>query len=172
MRYQILNQLRHPHARLTLEVDAPAPQGTGADLKGNVVGRVELTNAGKSITARGRLAGEATLHCSRCLCDFPWAFEIDFLETCALREVDDPREYQAEEDEDDPIPILDEKVVDLTELVRQLVAVEVPYRPLCQPDCAGLCPRCGADLNQGPCGCDRDDADPRWAKLKDLLGGS
>jgi len=171
MRYQILRQLRQPSGRVVVEVDAPAPPGIGAELTGNVVGRVELTNAGRSVAARGRITGEATLRCSRCLQEFGWPFEIGFVETCALREIDDPVHYQAEEDEEDPIPILDDEIVDLSELVRQLIAVELPYCPLCRPDCAGLCPRCGADLNREPCGCGDESVDPRWAKLKSLNHG-
>ncbi len=168
MRYQILGQLRKPSGRVVVEIDAPAPAGTGAELTGNVVGQAELTNTGKTVTVRGRTAGEATLYCSRCLRDFPWRFDISFVEPCALRQIDDPEQYQVAEDEEEAIPILDADVVDLTELVRQLIAVEVPYRPLCRPDCAGLCPRCGADRNEGKCGCEDEAIDPRWAKLKPL----
>jgi len=169
MRYQLLAQLRKPQGRVVVEIDAPAPSGTGADLVGNVVGQAELTNTGKTVTARGHLAGEALLRCSRCLAEYPWPFEIDFVENCALRQIDDPEQYQAGLDEEDTVPILDEEIVDLAELVRQLIAVEVPFRPLCKPDCAGLCPRCGADLNQGPCGCAEDSVDPRWVQLRSLL---
>ena len=41
-------------------------------------------------------------------------------------------------------------------------------QPLCRPDCRGLCPVCGVDLNQQSCSCGKDDIDPRWEKLKNL----
>jgi len=161
MRYQILGQLRKLSGRVVVEIDAPSPIGTGAELTGNIVGRAELTNTGKTVTVRGRIAGGAALHCSRCLREFPWRFDISFVELGALRQIDDPEQYQLAEDEEEAIPLLDAEMVDLTELVRQLIAVEVPYRPLCRPDCAGLCPRCGADRNEGQCGCDDETIDPR-----------
>lgn len=169
MRYGVLGQLQKPGGRVECQVDDPAPLGTGVDVAGNVVGRVELSNTGTSVVARGYVMGQAVLECSRCLEQFRWPFRVDFTENCCLRQIDDPAEYEAAQDEDEPVPILDEDVVDLSELVRQLIAVEMPLRPLCRPDCAGLCPKCGTDLNSDPCNCGRDHVDPRWAKLKELL---
>lgn len=170
MRYRVLDQLQKPNGRVECEVDAPAPMGTGVDVEGNVVGSVELANTGKSAVARGHLSGQAILECSRCLKDFAWQFDIDFTEDCCLRQIDDPTEYEAVQDEEEPIPLLDEDVIDLSELVRQLIAVEVPLRPLCKAECAGLCPECGTDLNGQQCGCAPGAVDPRWAKLKEILG--
>ncbi len=169
MRYGVLSQLQKPGGRVRCEVDAPAPMGTGVDLAGNVLGRIELSNAGRFVVARGHIRGGAVLECSRCLKQFPWQFRVDFTESCHLRQIDDPTEYEAGQDEDEPIPILDEDVVDLSELIRQLIAVEMPLRPLCRSECAGLCPRCGTDLNEESCNCDRGHIDPRWAKLKEML---
>ena len=42
------------------------------------------------------------------------------------------------------------------------------HTPLCKPDCAGLCSNCGANLNEGPCNCDKEDVDPRFAALRSL----
>jgi DUF177 domain-containing protein len=60
-------------------------------------------------------------------------------------------------------PIVDDEL-DLGPLVRDAVVLELPMAPLCRPDCAGLCPRCGANLNEGDCGCVAP-RDPRWANL-------
>jgi DUF177 domain-containing protein len=60
-------------------------------------------------------------------------------------------------------PIMDDDL-DLGPLVRDAVVLELPMAPLCRPDCAGLCPRCGANLNEGACGCVAP-RDPRWANL-------
>lgn len=59
------------------------------------------------------------------------------------------------------------KVLDLTEAVREELILAAPGFPLCREDCRGLCPRCGADLNQGPCGC-RSGSDPRRKALEEL----
>jgi uncharacterized protein len=60
-------------------------------------------------------------------------------------------------------------VLDLTEAIRQYALLAVPMKPLCREDCAGLCPGCGRNLNQGGCDCPPQEADPRWAKLKNLV---
>ena len=65
--------------------------------------------------------------------------------------------------DEDLYPISDE-TVDLGPLVRDALVLELPMAPLCRPDCAGLCPACGADRNVGDCGC-VVPRDPRWANL-------
>jgi len=65
--------------------------------------------------------------------------------------------------EDEMYPIVDD-AIDLGPLVRDAIVLELPMAPLCREDCAGLCPQCGADRNEGECGCVAP-ADPRWANL-------
>ena len=59
-------------------------------------------------------------------------------------------------------------VLDLHEGVRQYILMSEPAKPLCRPDCKGLCPECGNNLNQTTCSCDRTPIDPRLAALKDI----
>jgi uncharacterized protein len=58
--------------------------------------------------------------------------------------------------------------LDLRSLARELVLLDSPLTPLCRPDCAGLCPTCGINLNEGSCGCTAPPADPRWSALDQL----
>ena len=58
--------------------------------------------------------------------------------------------------------------IDLEPLARDAVLLDLPLAPLCRELCQGLCPRCGADLNLGSCGCSEETADPRWAALDAL----
>ena len=60
------------------------------------------------------------------------------------------------------------KAIDLSQAVREQILLSVPASPLCREDCKGLCPRCGKDLNDGDCGCDRTAIDPRWSALKGI----
>ena len=53
--------------------------------------------------------------------------------------------------------------------IRDALTLELPLRVLCKEDCKGLCPKCGHNLNEGPCGCDLREEDPRWDALKSLL---
>lgn len=67
----------------------------------------------------------------------------------------------------------DTESVDISEAVREEALLVLPYNLLCSPDCRGLCPRCGADLNKGDCGCPAADppppaADSPWAALDQL----
>nr|MBN2278672.1 DUF177 domain-containing protein [candidate division Zixibacteria bacterium] len=60
-------------------------------------------------------------------------------------------------------------VVELTEVIRQALILAVPLKPLCDPECKGLCPGCGANLNEETCDCKIEEIDERWEGLKDLL---
>ncbi|MBN1297720.1 DUF177 domain-containing protein, partial [bacterium] len=64
--------------------------------------------------------------------------------------------------------IIDDRI-DICRVIAEQIVLQIPMKTLCSDDCKGLCSRCGADLNAGTCGCDRDSVDPRLAKLKDLL---
>ena len=72
------------------------------------------------------------------------------------------------EDSEDDIILLDGNELDLDEVVTTAFVLAMDTKNLCSEDCKGLCAKCGADLNLGPCGC-RPDVDPRWAALAQLL---
>ena len=65
----------------------------------------------------------------------------------------------------------DDGNADLGPMVRELTLLAMPMQVLCKPDCLGLCPECGQNLNHGRCACEPDDIDPRLAVLKTLLQG-
>jgi len=65
--------------------------------------------------------------------------------------------------EDELYPIVDD-TIDLEPLARDAIVLELPMAPLCREDCLGLCPQCGADRNEGECGCVAP-RDARWANL-------
>lgn len=107
-----------------------------------------------------KLRFSATLHgpCMRCLAAAAPTFEVQ------AREVDQPGGGEELES-----PYVREGALDVRAWVRDALALSVPGQVLCRPDCAGLCPVCGADLNDAPA--DHGHApepDPRWAKLSEL----
>jgi len=63
----------------------------------------------------------------------------------------------------------EEVCYDIFPRVLQYLLLEIPQKILCSPECSGLCPVCGADLNEGECGCGTEEIDPRWAPLKKLM---
>ncbi|MDI3257181.1 MAG: DUF177 domain-containing protein [Kyrpidia sp.] len=114
----------------------------------------------------GTLRTRAAYRCSRCLTEFWEPLETTFKE----RFVRAPWHDDGVAEDDEPVP-LDGDEVDLVPYVEQAVVLALPWRPLCRPQCAGLCPECGANLNKGPCGCSDKATDPRWEKLGELWKG-
>ena len=97
--------------------------------------------------------------CDRCGKEFLLEKEVPF--SCALSE-----ELQKEDNLD--IVLLEDGKVDVGELARTEFILEMDIQTLCSEDCKGLCSRCGADLNLGPCSC-KKEVDPRLAALAKLL---
>lgn len=74
-----------------------------------------------------------------------------------------------DEDEDGLYILAEEERFDLDELVHADVVLDLPVKFLCSPDCKGLCPNCGKNLNAGDCGCETNETDPRLEALRQLL---
>ena len=92
------------------------------------------------------------------------------LEDAALVLPISAREYQATTPESDEMrtPYLDDDKLDLSGWARDALALALPDKILCKPDCAGLCPVCGKDLNAEPHEHDEPQADSRWSALAEL----
>jgi uncharacterized protein len=112
-----------------------------------------------------RLRGDAELvgPCVRCLEEARAPLAIDTTEFVA-----DGRRDDAAFDEDLDSQYVVEGVLDVGEWARDAIAEAVPATLLCRPDCAGLCPHCGTNLNEGSCDCEEDTADPRWDALREV----
>jgi uncharacterized protein len=83
-----------------------------------------------------------------------------------VREVYRPRSARERHgDEDEETYELGADHLDLAPMVRDAILLDLPIAPLCQDECRGLCDRCGADLNVGPCDCPSERVDDRWAAL-------
>ncbi len=122
-----------------------------------VTGMVE--NRAGVLTVTGKLDTEITCLCARCLKRF--TKPIEFAINAYLAE-----ELQDEDSED--IYLLDGDFVDMDEIATTVLVLGMDQRFLCKEDCKGLCPKCGKNLNDGPCDC-REDQDPRLAVLRQLL---
>lgn len=103
-------------------------------------------------TAEVRLAGQ----CARCLEEIATSTEVDLQELYL---------YPEKEPDDDEASRLEDDLLDLEPLLRDAVVLDLPFTPLCRPDCAGLCPRCGANLNNEPEHTHAEATDARWAGL-------
>lgn len=119
---------------------------------------VDVTNTGSALLIAGHARATAEVACSRCLEDvsvsFDGGIEGYFLIGGSDAEPFEGREEDLGEDEFDVLP--DDHVIDLEPLIIAALLVDAPEQPLCRDDCAGLCPNCGANLNEGDCGCGGD----------------
>ena len=116
----------------------------------NTAGILELTlNAKRTLDAV----------CDRCGKAFVQEKDVPF--TCMLAE-------ELQNEENDEIVLLEDGMVDVGDLARTAFILDMDTKTLCSEDCKGLCPRCGADLNLGPCSC-KKETDPRLAVLAKLL---
>ena len=99
--------------------------------------------------------------CDRCAADFTRDVEIPINVVLVT-------ELANEENEDEWVFPLVSDSADLEDIVRTVFVLNVGSKMLCKPDCKGMCCRCGKNLNDGPCGCQKE-LDPRFAALRQLL---
>lgn len=137
-----------------LEVEAPARDIGLSDAQwpGSVRGELRVEKSGSRVSVRGTVTSAARLECVRCL----RAFELDLaagVTVFADQSGTSSRAEQADLERDDYMLFHDGRRLDLRETVRETLLLELPIAPHCREDCPGLCPKCGADLNVGPCGC-------------------
>ena len=150
----------------------PAP-GEDVAFVEPVTGELVLTGTAAGVTLRGRVRTVASCVCGACLRRFSLPLAPEVTEEFGPR--DGPPEPDAPDRElgagDFRVPVAPGDVVDVTEVVRQHVLLALPLAPRCREDCPGLCPRCGADLNDGPCECGPRDLDPRLEALRRWRAG-
>ena len=126
---------------------------------------VDLDSVDGGIEVSGQIEAPWEGECRRCLQPVRGVLNVE------VREVYRPRPPGEPEDQDEETYPLKGELLDLRPLVRDAILLELPIAPLCRFDCAGLCPTCGADLADGPCGCPPPTSDPRWAVLDVLREG-
>lgn len=121
-----------------------------------------VRNMAGALELEGKAEGELTTRCDRCLKPLRLPFTVPVRTLLA-------EELANEADTDsDEIVLLEDGGVDLDELFTTECVLAVDGKHLCRPECKGLCPTCGKDLNDGPCGC-KKELDPRFAVLAKLL---
>ena len=136
-----------------LEFDGGRPVSRPVAVEGEVRNTADLLEL--ELTARTTLDAV----CDRCGKEFPLEKEISY--GCMLAE-------EIQNEESDEIVLLEDGKADAGDLARTAFILGMDSKTLCSEDCKGLCPRCGADLNLGPCSCKREP-DPRLAALASLL---
>jgi uncharacterized protein len=124
-------------------------------------GSVQVLRVEEGLFVEGTVDTQLRLECVRCL--EPFAFPV----TLELAEL-----FQMPGSESDPdalYAVAEDGEIDLGPLIREHAWLAIPMKHLCDPECAGLCPHCGVNLNAEECECDEIHVDPRLAPLKELL---
>lgn len=151
----------------TLECESYSVGGMTLLTPRGVEYHLQLTNTGEGIVLSGTVSCTASAPCSRCLAAVTFEVEGEAQGYYLLEPAESLDEYEADEFE----CASPEGMIDLTPAITAALVYATPYVVLCREDCAGLCPTCGADLNDGACACSaEDDIDPLnpFAVLKDL----
>lgn len=125
--------------------------------------RLEAVHEG--VLATGTATVHVTGECGRCLDPIAYDLDADLQELFFFQD----RVPEAEEDTEQFEVVND--LIDLEPVLRDSVVTALPFQPVCREDCQGLCPECGARMNENP-GHHHDVVDPRWEALKGLSGSA
>lgn len=122
------------------------------------------------VEVKGRVCFSVRLNCGRCLNEFETVLKNEFA-VAFVREIPEPEKTAGEialNDEDLGLIAFFGDQIDLHEAVQEQVVMAFPIKFLCRPDCRGLCPKCGADLNRGECNCPKSNGHPAFSALKNF----
>lgn len=124
-------------------------------------GQVQAGRTPQGIILKGNFGAGLTLECARCLCEFDHEVHFELAELFAFsrRSITETSGSLLPEDAN----------LDLQPLVRDYALLEIPISPICKPDCKGLCPQCGENLNETDCGHSNNSDETPFSTLKDLL---
>jgi uncharacterized protein len=150
-----------PGAMRRFDVDIVAPEALGngaAEVKAGATleleARIESVHEGILVT--GAVFGEASAECSRCLDSLTMPVDVDFQELFAYSLT-----------EQDEFAVIDEHI-DLEQVIRDAVVLSLPFQPVCNADCQGLCVECGLKLAENPHHVHEAAIDSRWNALQNF----
>lgn len=167
LRFNVAGLLKAPvGSTREYRIHAELPSLDEYTLTQPIEGTVRLIRAPDRLLVQGQLTTEVELECSRCLERFRLPVTITLNEEF-FPSVDIVTGLPLPEPSDEmAFTISEVHEIDLTEAVRQNLLVELPMQPLCRERCRGFCPRCGKNLNEGPCACPPEPVDSRWEGLR------
>lgn len=126
----------------------------------NLIGHAKVSRTTEGLLVQ--VEGEASLdaECVYCLKAFNQPLHLDFVEMYT---------FPSHADENTELVLADDLHIDLMPLIQEYLNLDIPISPVCMPDCKGLCPTCGGDLNLSNCNHEEEVGDPRFSVLKALL---
>lgn len=169
MRYNVAQLLKEPIGA-TRSYRLPDEKAAGSEFDADFIsGAVQFLRTHQGVLARGAVEAQVTQTCGRCLREFTGLSRL-LVEEEFFPQVDvNTGRRLALPADVDGTAIDANHILDLTEVLRQSLVAAQPMKPLCRPDCSGLCPECGADRNAESCPCGLAVRDPRWDALTALL---
>jgi uncharacterized protein len=163
---------RRPGSQREVSRTVPAPADLGIEVLHVAPGaQVELDLRLEAVMEGVLVTGTATAdlegECVRCLDPIVETLDVSFQELYVYDDSRDSRDQPSDE-EDDGVSMLEDDLLDLEPLLRDAVVLALPFQPLCEEDCPGLCTECGAQLREDPDHTHEAPIDPRWAALGSL----
>lgn len=162
LRVQVSDLLAKPGSvrreAVSLDLDFALPNARVSD---EVLAELQLRSISDGVVLRGQAEAVVELTCTRCLTEWSETLEVPL--EAVFRE--------APVDEDDELPVEPGGWIDVEPVIHDEVSLAIPAKPVCRPDCAGLCPTCGTDLNVDPCDGHGDVPDSPFAPLRELFAG-
>ena len=140
---------------ITGDFDVDMPQARTTERPGTLQARIDATTDG--VVVSGTATAEVVLICNRCLTETEVTQTAEFIQVFGFVESDDIE------------PIATNGEIDLESVTRDEFSLSLPLVPVCDPNCLGLCPTCGSDLNREPCSGHADEPDSPFAALRDLI---
>jgi uncharacterized protein len=151
----LVGSLQEGENRLAEDATAEAV-GLPADefrFRGPIHVDLSLYRQGREIQVEGRVTGVSLEDCDRCLATFERRLDAEFRVLADEPRAHAPEGIGADEDSEMYIIQYEHGALELGPVIREAIVLERPIRNLCTPQCRGVCPGCGANLNQEPCGC-------------------
>ena len=129
---------------------------------------VDIHKVGRSVLIKGSVQTHLRLQCVRCLKEFSYPLSSIYQLTLhPLKETSLTEETELGEKEMES-SFFEEGDLHLSEIACEQIFLEIPYQPLCEKDCKGLCPRCGRDLNFSACNCPREELGEGLSALRKI----
>jgi uncharacterized protein len=162
LRFQISDLLAHPGQAREEAAALPVKVAlSNASVDDQVAVSIILRSLTDGVVARGAAETTVDLTCNRCLTAWSEPMSVPIEAVFRVQP----------EDEDDELPVEAGGWIDVEPVVHDEVALTLPTRPVCKPDCLGLCPTCGTDLNTEPCDGHGEESDSPFAALQQLFAG-
>ena len=153
---------------LMLKPESIELEADNTAIKGDVSVRGDVTRHAAETVVNGTIAFAADVDCTRCLKPVPKSFLFNF-EAAYVP----PEHFSGDREKEVSVAdlatdIMPDDRIDLAELVREQILLNLPEQVFCVDECKGLCPKCGQDRNLIDCKCEENEIDPRWSALKNF----